>query len=210
LKLAIVCDEQLKNEFLSREISDQVYPCFVDVPEQVPDDSDIIFDLLFEHTSARISQLKKFLPRPVFINAVEDTLSDIAEPFIRINSWPTFLQRKTTELVCLPSQEDIVKQVLEQINWSYLLVPDKAGMVSVRIIAGIINEAYYALGEKISSRAEIDTAMKAGTHYPYGPFEWGALIGLKKIHNLLVKVDKERPAMLVAPLLTQEAFSEAH
>jgi 3-hydroxybutyryl-CoA dehydrogenase len=32
---------------------------------------------------------------------------------------------------------------------------------------------------------EIDTAMKLGTNYPYGPFEWGQRIGLTRIVSLL-------------------------
>jgi 3-hydroxyacyl-CoA dehydrogenase len=44
----------------------------------------------------------------------------------------------------------------------------------------IINEAYFALEDNVSTKAETDIAMKLGTNYPYGPFEWGQLIGLKK------------------------------
>ena len=210
MKLAIVCDELLENEFLEKKTSEEVELSFVSTVEKVPDDSDGIIDLLFESNPARISQLKQFLPRPVFINAVEDTLSDLDQPFIRINAWPTFLKRETTELVAFPAQELVVKQVFEKIKWSYRLVPDKAGMVSVRIIAGIINEAYYALAEKVSSREEIDTAMKAGTNYPYGPFEWSRRIGLKRIHALLTRLHNEGYATNISALLASEALMETH
>jgi 3-hydroxybutyryl-CoA dehydrogenase len=49
----------------------------------------------------------------------------------------------------------------------------------------IVNEAYFAFGENISSETDIDTAMKLGTNYPFGPFEWAAKIGLQNIYDLL-------------------------
>ncbi len=45
-------------------------------------------------------------------------------------------------------------------------------------MAMIINEAWHALAEEVSTKNEIDTAMKLGTNYPYGPFEWAEKIGL--------------------------------
>ena len=41
----------------------------------------------------------------------------------------------------------------------------------------IINEAFLALQEGVSTKEEINTAMKLGTNYPLGPFEWVEKIG---------------------------------
>ena len=49
--------------------------------------------------------------------------------------------------------------------------PDIPGFISARVVSMIINEAYFALEEEVSSKEEIDTAMKLGTNYPYGPFD---------------------------------------
>lgn len=65
----------------------------------------------------------------------------------------------------------------------------------------IINEAYFTLGESVSSENEIDIAMKLGTNYPYGPFEWARLIGLRNIHSLLEKLTQEDIRYLPAPRL---------
>ena len=62
------------------------------------------------------------------------------------------------------------------------------GFISARIIAMIINEAYYALDEKVSSKTDIDIAMKLGTNYPYGPFEWCNIIGVQQVYQLLAKL----------------------
>ncbi|HXH30540.1 MAG TPA: 3-hydroxyacyl-CoA dehydrogenase family protein [Bacteriovoracaceae bacterium] len=46
------------------------------------------------------------------------------------------------------------------------------GFVFPRTIVQIINEAYYALGDKVAEREDINRAMKFGVNYPVGPFEW--------------------------------------
>ena len=52
----------------------------------------------------------------------------------------------------------------------------------------IINEAHFAFDEQLSSREEIDVAMKLGTGYPYGPFEWAEKIGIQQVKLLLNKM----------------------
>jgi 3-hydroxybutyryl-CoA dehydrogenase len=206
MKLAVITNEELKEEFLSKKIENSANVCIVNNPQNIPADTYIVFDLLFEHNSKRISLLKQFLPRPVFINAVTDTLAAIGEPFIRINAWPTFLRRDIVEVAALPAQEKMVQDVFEKLGWKYLLVPDITGMISPRITGMIINEAYFTLNEKISSKEEIDIAMKLGTHYPYGPFEWSKKIGLKKIHEMIIRLSKENNSYEVSTLLTNETI----
>jgi 3-hydroxybutyryl-CoA dehydrogenase len=207
MKLAVVTNELLKAEFLSKQPGTGAGVYFVKAPEHIAADTDVIFDLLFNPTKERIAELKNFLPRPVFINAVGHTLAAIDQPFIRINAWPTFLKRNITEIAALPAQQHIVQIVFEQLGWKYQLVPDVTGMVSARITAMIINEAYFTLGEQVSTKEEIDTAMKLGTNYPYGPFEWGEKIGLKKIHEMLAALSKENKLYEVSALLTDEITS---
>ncbi|MBL7663980.1 MAG: hypothetical protein JNM93_02515 [Bacteriovoracaceae bacterium] len=55
------------------------------------------------------------------------------------------------------------------------LVPIKTlsiGFIYPRILAQIINEAYFALAEKIATPEDIDRAMLFGVNYPQGPFAW--------------------------------------
>lgn len=54
-----------------------------------------------------------------------------------------------------------------------------------RTISMIVNEAYFALGEKLATASDIDLAMKNGVNYPLGPIEWGEKIGLSLIAQLL-------------------------
>jgi 3-hydroxybutyryl-CoA dehydrogenase len=61
----------------------------------------------------------------------------------------------------------------------------------MRIISLIINEAYLVLQEGTSDRKDIDTAMKLGTNYPYGPIEWSERIGIDLIYHILKSMFEE-------------------
>jgi 3-hydroxybutyryl-CoA dehydrogenase len=73
----------------------------------------------------------------------------------------------------------------------------------------IINEAYYTVQEGTATRADIDLAMKLGTNYPYGPFEWCERIGLEHVYHLLEAVydDTKDERYKIAPLLKKEYLS---
>jgi len=129
--------------------------------------------------------LKTITQKPVIINSVIEPLDDLPENFSRVNGWSSFLQRPVWEVA---TKNKMVSQVFEQLGWPVIFVSDEPGLVAARVISMIINEAYFALGEKVSTRQNIDLAMKLGTNYPYGPFEWAEKIGIKNIYRLLEKL----------------------
>ena len=144
----------------------------------------------------------------MFINSVENNLTETSPSFIRINAWPTFLKRKICETaVANEEQRAHAIEVFDVLAWSYQFVPDTKGMVSARVVAMIINEAYYTLEAGVSTKAEIDIAMKLGTNYPYGPFEWAEKIGLKNIYRLLTELSKTDKRYLVSAALLGEVGS---
>ncbi len=57
-------------------------------------------------------------------------------------------------------------------------VEDGPGLVLGRIVAQLVNEAYFAVGERVGSAPDIDAGMELGLNHPRGPFEWGRLWGL--------------------------------
>ena len=59
-----------------------------------------------------------------------------------------------------------------------------------RVLAGIINEAMWAVTENVATVQDIDTAMKLGTNYPMGPFEWSDKISSEKVQDLLVALNE--------------------
>lgn len=136
---------------------------------------------------------------PVFWGNVVSTLKQNQYPkhVLRFNAWPGFLQRNVWEIAGAESDES--KAVLTGINKEAIFVKDEPGLVSARILSMIINEAFFALGDDISSKAEIDTAMKLGTNYPMGPFDWAAKIGERKVLQLLQTLSAEDKRYRPAP-----------
>jgi 3-hydroxybutyryl-CoA dehydrogenase len=64
-------------------------------------------------------------------------------------------------------------------------VADAPGLVLGRIVAQLVNEAYFALGEGLGSAADIDAGMQLGLNHPRGPLEWGELWGLDAVLAVL-------------------------
>ena len=139
--------------------------------------------------------------KPVFINSVTVTLNELNAPdnVLRINGWNTFLQRPLWEIAGVIN--DNCKTIVEELNKKIVVVKDEAGLVSAKIIAMIINEAYFALGDNVSTTTEIDIAMKLGTNYPYGPFEWAEKIGIDNVVTLLQKLSLSDNRYQPAPML---------
>ncbi len=145
----------------------------------------------------------KNITAPVFINSVSKTLSSIAakKNVIRINAWEFFFEKDLWEIAGEVSLE--IKAILQCINKKYIVVNDVPGFVTARTIAMIINEAYFAFGDNVSSQADIDIAMKLGTNYPYGPFEWAKKIGLKNVHSLLQILSTNDERYTISPTLEE-------
>lgn len=164
--------------------------------------ADAFIDCCFEDEGYAFTQIKEL---PVFVNAISQTCRELPINAIRINAWNSFLNRSTWEVV--GSDLQLTKnaiELLEQMGRKAIAVPDEPGMIAARVVAMIINEAYFALGEDLSSKTEIDTAMKLGTNYPYGPFEWAGIIGVHKIAKLLDTLSLTDERYALAPLLLKE------
>jgi 3-hydroxybutyryl-CoA dehydrogenase len=135
-------------------------------------------------------------------------LAEIQKDAVRINGWNTFLKRPVMEAA---AGNELLKEKAalifagfgKRMEW----VPDIPGMVTARVVASVINEAYFALEQEVSSKEEIDIAMKMGTNYPYGPFEWSKKIGLKNIYLLLCRLAEEQNRYEPAASLTKEALA---
>jgi 3-hydroxybutyryl-CoA dehydrogenase len=162
-------------------------------------DADAYFNLLDNSSQFDYSSLTN----TVFINSVNHTLAAIhaANNIIRINAWHGFIEKEIWEIAGEVTSN--VEAIIRAINKKIITVDDEPGFVSARVIAMIINEAYFTKGENVSSEADIDIAMKLGTNYPYGPFEWCNIIGISNVYTLLKKLSETDDRYLPAPLLSK-------
>jgi len=166
-------------------------------------ESDALFNLADDAADADYGTSS----RPVFIHSVVKTIKQSSLPVnvVRINAWPGFLQRGVWEMAGTVSQAH--HEVMRQLNKKPAAVADEPGLVAAPVIAMIVNEAFYALQEGISTKPEIDTAMKLGTNYPHGPFEWADLIGLSRLLELLDALSANDPRYQPAAQLRTAAGS---
>lgn len=201
MKLLVICNAMQKREFCTKPLSSDTTVTFITDPAAIAGSADILIDLLFENNPGRIAALAAFLPKPVIVNEVIFTLNEIGFPFIRINAWPGFLMRRIIEAAASPADILNARTVFKTLGWDCSLVPDTTGMISARMLVTIINEAYFTFGEGIATKDAIDQAMKLGTNYPWGPFEWAAQIGIEKIISLLQQLNNIDQRYAVAPAL---------
>ena len=208
MRLVILANEQQKEELLSAGINDDCKIDWINSSKEFAacDDADALMDLLFEESGYDVTYLKKFSQKIIFIHSIRKTISEISLPFIRINAWPGFLKRDIAEVAFNnEGNKKQIERILNLLNKKTEWTPDIKGFISARVISMIINEAYFALEENVSTKEEIDIAMKLGTSYPFGPFEWGKKIGLRNIANLLNELSVTEKRYLPANLLIKEA-----
>ncbi len=155
----------------------------------VPAHVECVFDFLNEE-SVNLSVYATF-KGVLFVNSVFTTLHDLRVTDLPCNVFgfcglPTFLDRPVLEVTLHNEQQnEYLLSTCGKLGTDYRVVADTVGMVTPRVICMIINEAYYTVEEGTATREDIDMAMKLGTNYPFGPFEWSERIGKKNIIRLL-------------------------
>ncbi|HEX5537608.1 MAG TPA: 3-hydroxyacyl-CoA dehydrogenase NAD-binding domain-containing protein [Sphingobium sp.] len=92
-----------------------------------------------------------------------------------------------------------------KIGKQVIVAADSPGFVVNRILLPLLNEAFFAAGERLASIPDIDKGVKLGLGHPLGPLALSDMIGLDTILNIL-KVfleDTADPKYRPAPLLTK-------
>ncbi|MEX1238304.1 MAG: 3-hydroxyacyl-CoA dehydrogenase family protein [Cyclobacteriaceae bacterium] len=178
---------------------------------------DVVFDFVIDQTPGFF---KTYAATPVtgFLNACRINLASLAHTaegrmkctMFGFNGLPTQFNREFLEVSVIKTDDTVLlKKICQQLNTEFLLVDDRVGLVTPRVICMIINEAYYTVQEGTASREDIDLAMKLGTNYPYGPFEWCERIGLKNVYELLEAIydDTKDERYKISGLMKKEYLS---
>lgn len=206
--------EKIKRQELISWISSDVWVDELDDTDLTAhnlQDYDCIFDLDFDSHTHRIKYFANCTV-PVVVSAVKVQLAQVLYEYARpikctlfgMNCLPGFINRSVAEVSAYaPENKPILQTLFNQLGKKIEWVEDRVGMATPRIVCMIINEACYTVQEGTASVADIDIAMKLGTNYPFGPFEWANKIGIKHVYETLLAVynDTNDDRYKICPLL---------
>jgi 3-hydroxybutyryl-CoA dehydrogenase len=99
--------------------------------------------------------------------------------------------------------------LLQTAGYAVSEIDDIPGMIVLRTVTMLANEAADAVDQGVCSAADCDLAMRKGVNYPLGPLDWADKFGIEKIARAL---DNMRDAYgleryRVSPLLRQKALT---
>jgi 3-hydroxybutyryl-CoA dehydrogenase len=126
---------------------------------------------------------------------------------VGIGALPSLLEGGLIEFAFTPVTDEsplkAADQFAKDLGKESARILDSVGLVLPRILCTLVNEAYFALTENVALPDDIDTAMKLGTNYPFGPVEWADRMGARQVlavvtalHHTLGE-DRYRPAPML-------------
>lgn len=199
MHISIVGRTDQCNELQAKFGADHAYHLSLKTGEDFYLGSEIAFDFTLADRPSSLDFYND-IHLPVFSDVSFSSLARIAEWSSRplqtnlfgFCGLPTLINRSVLEIsVYQESDRNMVKRICERLNTEFALVLDQPGLITARVIAMIINEAHFTLEDGTATKEDIDLAMKLGTNYPFGPFEWCERIGRKNIVRLLKAVYEE-------------------
>jgi 3-hydroxybutyryl-CoA dehydrogenase len=185
---------------------------------------DLIIDLVFDKHPDILQFYSVNAPIGTFFILHANTLSlretvhslgliDLLPRIAGVNAWPGCLDGPLWEMSTgHDAALATLKPFSEILGFQFDMVQDRVGLVTPRVMCMIINEAFLTLQEGTAQRADIDLAMKLGTNYPGGPFEWAEKWGLDEVARLLHRLQQSTgdPRYKRSQLLTEEAMAIKH
>ena len=95
---------------------------------------------------------------------------------------------KLLEIIRTPATSDesyqVVKEMAIRMGKQPITVTDSPCFITSRLIQTFINEAIFCLYQGVSTKEEIDMAMKLGMNHPMGPLELADFIGLDVVLSM--------------------------
>jgi 3-hydroxybutyryl-CoA dehydrogenase len=187
-------DRQVKKSIITESGKNDILKRInkVTLIENIPADSDLIIEAIFENKEAKQSVFNKLdkiiKPNSIFAsNTSSISITELAtscrpDRFIGMHFMNPVPVMKLIEIIRGYSTSDAtfvtIKELSQKLDKIPVEVFDYPGFISNRIVLPMINEAIFALMEGVASKVDIDTVMKLGMNHPMGPLALADFIGL--------------------------------
>jgi 3-hydroxybutyryl-CoA dehydrogenase len=100
-----------------------------------------------------------------------------------------YSQATTVAISCAAQNEArhnaTIVRLLQSLGKKVIVLPDYPGLLVMRTLAMLANEALDVVNKGVASAGDTDHAMRYGVNYPRGPLEWAAALGWRQILTTL-------------------------
>lgn len=128
----------------------------------------------------------------VLTNTATDvgSISNTGERIIGVGIAPGMMSTTSTIDICkglntTDGHLDATRDLLRIAGYATEVVEDRVGLVQMRVLAMLINEAAFAVMEGLAKPEDIDKAMMLGVNYPKGLLAWADEIGIGVVTLIL-------------------------
>jgi 3-hydroxybutyryl-CoA dehydrogenase len=128
----------------------------------------------------------------VLTNTATDvgSISNTGERIIGVGIAPGMMSTASTIDICkglntTDGHLDATRDLLRIAGYATEVVEDRVGLVQMRVLAMLINEAAFAVMEGLAKPEDIDKAMMLGVNYPKGLLAWADEIGIGVVTLIL-------------------------
>lgn len=180
---------------------------------------DAVFDLHLSDLAAKHQFIEGVAAELVFTTAVPCSATEAASWAVnptKVVGISPIIGKMVEVAPALQTAPDVLnraEQFLKDIGLDVVRVADGPGLVRLRTLCCIINEALTALADGTASAKDIDTAMKLGANYPIGPIEWAdnltpeVVLAVMRALQYEYGEDRYRPApILMHKVLAKQNF----
>jgi 3-hydroxybutyryl-CoA dehydrogenase len=149
---------------------------------------------------------------PLLVLCAATSLTGRGEPgAVGFHVLPPLDDAKLVELTRLPTTQQFACDAAERFSASlgFLTewVEDAPGLVLGRIVAQLVNEAAFAIGEGVGTPDDVDSGLTLGLSHPRGPVAWSEATGLEHVLAVVdgLWAERREERYRAAPLLRRAA-----
>jgi 3-hydroxybutyryl-CoA dehydrogenase len=110
---------------------------------------------------------------------------------------------------CAPTAANAAIGLLQAAGFAVSMLQDIPGLIMMRTVAMLANEAADAVNQGVCDAPAVDTAMLLGVNYPCGPLAWADAIGLEEISAVLANLAQTygEDRYRTSPLIQHHVFA---